>query len=274
MRLLSRLQRPSTPAGTEVLTLPSGVGIRLHRPAGSPGAGPGLLWIHGGGYVIGSPAQDDRFCRRVADELGVTVAAVQYRLAPQHPYPAALEDCYAALSWLADLPVVDPARLAVAGASGGGGLAAALAFWARDRDEVSLAAQLLMYPMIDDRTSARAELADLDIRMWNQDSNAFAWSAYLGGADPAVAVPARREDLAGLAPAWIGVGTNDLFHDEDVAYAERLSAAGVPCELEVIDGVFHGFDLVAPTARVSQQFVDDAIGYLRRMLTQSETAGA
>ncbi|AFM15027.1 esterase/lipase [Mycolicibacterium chubuense NBB4] len=262
VRAASRLMWRQEPDGVEVLTLHSGVQVRLHRPAGSA-PGPALLWIHGGGYVIGDAAQDDVLCRRFARELGATVASVNYRLAPEHPYPTPLEDCYAALSWLATLPSVDPARVAVGGASAGGGLAAALALLARDRNQIPLAAQLLVYPMLDDRTTQRTGLDHPGHRLWNQASNRFGWRAYLGDADPEVAVPARRRDLSGLPLAWIGVGTLDLFHDEDLAYAERLRDAGVRCEVMVVKGAFHGFDGIAPKARVSQSFFDSQCELLR-----------
>jgi acetyl esterase/lipase len=251
------------PDGVEVLTLTSGVGVRLTRPSGGTAPGPALLWLHGGGYVLGSPAQDDALCRHFAEELGATVAAVKYRLAPQHPYPAGLEDAYSALTWLSRLPSVDPTRIAIGGASAGGGLAAALAFLARDRGDVTLAAQLLVYPMLDDRSSVEPGLDHPGHRLWTQGSNKFGWSAYLGKADPAVAVPGRREDLAGLPPAWIGVGSLDLFHNEDLAYAERLRAAGVPCEVEVVDGAFHGFDQIAPKIAVSRAFMASQCASLR-----------
>jgi acetyl esterase/lipase len=254
LRMGTRLMGRKAPEDVEVLTLTSGVGVRLYRPAGASAAGPALLWIHGGGYVIGNAAQDDVLCRRFARELGATVASVDYRLAPEHPYPTSLEDCYSALTWLARLPSVDPARVAVGGASAGGGLAAALALLARDRAEIPVAAQLLVYPMLDDRTVDRDGLDNTGHRLWNQSSNKFGWASYLGGADPDIAVPARREDLSGLPPAWIGVGTLDLFHDEDLAYAERLKAVGVPCEVEVVSGAFHGFDGIASKAAVSQSF--------------------
>lgn len=252
-----------TPAGAEVLTLSSGVRVWLYRPPGVPTPGPALLWIHGGGYVIGSPAQDHAQCRRFAAKLGATVAAVEYRLAPKHPYPAGLEDCYAALTWLAGLPAVDPDRVAIGGASAGGGLAAALALLARERGEVPLAAQLLVYPMLDDR-SVGPEFDRPGHRLWTQESNRFAWSVYLDGADPEVAVPARHQDLSGLPPAWIGVGTLDLFHDEDLVYAERLRAAGVPCDVEVVEGAFHGFDGIAAKTRVAQDFFDSQCATLKR----------
>lgn len=266
IRMVTRLQGRHTPADVEVLTLSSGVGVRLFRPADTEAPGPALLWIHGGGYLIGTAAQDDVLCRRFTRELGVTVASVDYRLAPEHPYPAPLEDCYSALTWLAGLPSVDRARIAIGGASAGGGLAASLALHARDLGEVPPAAQLLVYPMLDDRTVDRDGLDNPGHRLWNQSSNKFGWAAYLADADREVAVPARRQDLGGLPPAWMGVGTLDLFHDEDLAYAERLRAAGVPCELEVVDGAFHGFDGIVPKADVSRAFFDSQCAMLRRAL--------
>jgi acetyl esterase/lipase len=265
MRAAERLMwRRRPPGDIEVLTLPSGVGIRLFRPTGVTRQTPALLWIHGGGYVIGKAAQDDALCRRYAPELGATVASVEYRLAPEHPYPAPVADCYSALQWLVRLPSVDPARVAIGGASAGGGLAAALALLTRDRGEIDLAAQILVYPMLDDRTVDRKDLDNPGHRLWNQSSNKFGWSSYLGDADRELAVPARREDLSGLPPAWLGVGTFDLFHDEDLAYAERLKAAGVPCEVEVVQGAFHGFDGIVPKADVSQSFFDSQCAVLRR----------
>jgi acetyl esterase/lipase len=247
------LQRLGRVHDIEVLTLPSGEGVRLHRPPGHDGPGPAMLWIHGGGYVIGNAAQDDKLCRRFSRRLSITVAAAEYRWAPEHPYPAALEDCYAALKWLAALPAVDPARIAIGGASAGGGLAAALAQLAHDRGEITPVLQLLAYPMLDDRTRSGVKRK---YRLWSERDNRFGWAAYLRGADPDIAVPARRADLTGLPPAWIGVGTLDLFCDEDLAYAERLKAAGVRCEVEVVPGAFHGFDAVIPGAAVSRSFFD------------------
>jgi acetyl esterase/lipase len=264
IRKLSALQQRKRPDGVEVLTLSSGVGVRLHRPVGVDQPGPALLWLHGGGYIIGTAQQDDALCRRFTRELGITVAAVDYRLAPEHPYPAPLEDCYAALTWLAGLPAVDPARVAIGGASAGGGLAAALALLAHDRGEVTPALQLLAYPMLDDRSGSGPD--NPKYRLWSPKSNRFGWKAYLGTADPKVAVPARRDDLGGLPPAWIGVGTNDLFHDEDVDYAGRLTAAGVPCRVEVVNGAFHGFDQMVPKAGVSQSFFASQCASLRTAL--------
>lgn len=266
IRKLERLQKYRAARGVELLTTSDGIDIRLHRPPVNNGPGPALLWIHGGGYVIGTAQQDDRMCRKLAQELGITVAANDYRLAPENPYPASLDDCYAALLWLSRLPAVDPSRIVIGGASAGGGLAAALAFMVRDRGEISPVAQLLVYPMLDDRSAHHTHLDEIEYRLWGRRSNEFGWSAYLGDADPAVAVPARRTDLAGLPPAWIGVGTLDLFHDEDVAYAERLTAAGVPCELEVVQGAFHGFDQIVAKSLVSQDFFNSYATNLRAAL--------
>lgn len=249
--------------GVEALTLTSGKNVRLYRPEGSDGPSAALLWIHGGGYIMGVPKHSDDFCLRLSRRLGITVAAPQYRLAPEHPYPAAVEDCYAALRWLASLPSVDSARLAIAGESGGGGVAAALAFVARDRGDVNPVLQLLSYPMLDDRTVSKPYVAR-HYRLWNERMNRFAWTAYTRGADPDVAVPARRTDLAGLPPAWVGTGTADLFCDEDIAYAQRLRAAGVPCHLEVVDGGFHGFDRVAARTAVARSFFDSQCESLRK----------
>ena len=265
--LLRRLPmaKRSSNDGVDVVDLPLGAGARLYRPTAAAAPTAALLWIHGGGYLLGSPEQDDALCRRYVQRLGIVVAAARYRLAPEHPYPIPLEDCYQVLTWLAGLPGVDADRIAIGGASAGGGLAAALGFLARDRGEVSPVLQVLSYPMLDDRT-VDPELDKPGFRLWNARSNRFGWTSYLGGADPAVAVPARRTDLAGLAPAWLGVGTLDLFCAEDLAYAARLNAAGVECEVHEVPGAFHGFDGLAPKSAVSQAYFDSTCASLRRAL--------
>lgn len=232
-----------------------------------------MLWIHGGGFVIGSPAQDDHLCRGFADALGVTVVAPAYRLAPKAPYPAAIDDLAAALEWVhreAASLNGRPDRLVIAGASAGGGLAAGLTLLARDRGVIPIAAQLLVYPMLDDRTVG-ASIDDRSHRMWSHQSNAFGWKSYLGarfGHDDvdSYAVPARAKDLSKLPPTWIGVGTLDLFHDEDLAYASRLEAAGVPVVREVVPGAFHGFDAIRPRSGVATAFFDAQVAWLREVL--------
>jgi acetyl esterase/lipase len=234
--------------------------VRLHRPPGPRRApGPALLWIHGGGLVMGTAAQDDDLCRKLASDLGLVVGAVDYRRAPEHPFPEPLDDCHDALVWLAARPDVDATRIAIGGASAGGGLAAALALLARARVEVVPAFQLLVYPMLDDRTAARTDIDERHVRLWNNASNRFGWRSYLGVEPGSVGVsslaaPARHGHLEGLPPAWIGVGTLDLFLDEDRAYADRLQRAGVRCEVRVVPGAFHGFDAVRPRAGVSRSF--------------------
>lgn len=259
----ARRRRPSR--DVEIVTLPSGISLRVHRPP-QGGDGSGLLWVHGGGYVLGNAAMDDGWCRRLTRELETTVVAVDYGLAPSHPFPAPLDDCYDALRWTATQPAIDSARIAVAGASAGGGLAAALALLARDRAEIALAAQVLVYPMLDDRTADRHDADAAHRRLWNNSSNRLGWSAYLGGADPSTAVPARRVDLRGLPATWVGVGTLDVLYAESMAYAHRLRAAEVNCELKVVSGGFHGFDAVAPKTAVTADFLRSQREFLHRAL--------
>jgi len=258
VRRLSGLQSKLPSKPVEVRGV-AAVSVRVHRPSSTEKSLPAMLWIHGGGMVMGTAAQDDAICRRFAEDVGIIVAAVEYRLAPEQPFPVPLHDCYDALVWLAQQPDVDSTRIVVGGASAGGGLAAALALLAHERGELRLAFQLLSYPMLDDRTANRFDVDERNLRLWNVKANRFGWESYLGqppgGAGVSgLAAPARFDDLSQLPPAWIGVGTLDLFRDEDVAYADRLRAAGVACELDLVEGAFHGFDLVRPKAGVSQAF--------------------
>lgn len=247
-----------------VVAVNDDVAVRVHRPGGLPARAPALLWIHGGGTIMGSAAQEDRYCRKLSQQADVAVVAVEHRLAPEHPYPTPIEDCYAALQWLHRQPWVDPSRIAVGGASAGGHFAAALAQRAQDRGEVKPAFQLLVYPMLDDRTGADGD--DRKRVMWSGRDNQLAWQWYLAGADPVAAAPARRADLSGLPPAWIGVGTLDLFYRECVDYAERLREAGVPVHEEIAAGAFHAFDLLAPKAPISTAFLASQCRHLRAAL--------
>ncbi|NMD57005.1 alpha/beta hydrolase [Tsukamurella conjunctivitidis] len=262
---------PAPPAAA-----PTGGGVTVRREAVDGGQdvyvytpvepnGGALLWIHGGGTIIGSPEVDHRRCVRIARDNGVVVVSARYRLAPEHPFPAGHDDCFAALRWLHDAAAdlgIDPARVAVGGASAGGGLAAGVAQRAVD-EGVPVAFQLLIYPMLDDRTTIRP--ADhRGALTWTRRSNAFAWDAYLGAGHaarevPAYSAPARRTDLSGLPPAWIGVGELDLFHDEDLDYARRLEAAGVPVELVVEPGMYHAADLFAARTTSMRAFTTAAV---------------
>jgi len=250
------------------------VRVRLYRPANATSAVPALLWMHGGGFVLGDPENDQEHNVALVRDLGLAIAAVDYRLAPRYPFPAPLDDCYAALRWLSAESAslgVRRDRLAVGGASAGAGLAAGLALLAHDRNEVPVAFQLLLYPMLDDRTATRTDIDRSMLRLWDNECNRFGWTSYLrqapGSADvQPYAAPARRLDLSGLPPAWIGVGTCDLFHDEDLLYAQRLQDAGVPCEVRVVDGAYHGFDLLSRDANVARTFRQHYVEALRRTL--------
>lgn len=248
------------------------VRLRVHRRRGLEGDLPCLYWIHGGGYVLGMPEQDDlrfdRWCQRF-DVVGV---AVQYRLAPENPYPAPIEDCYAGLKWVKEHGAelgIDTSRVGIGGPSGGGGLAAALGLVVRDRGEVDIDYQLLIYPMIDDtRTSVTA---NWDVPVWSPESNEFGWRSYLGdlfGTDeiPAHAAPARAKDLSGLPPTFVMVGTLDGFCDEDIEYAQRLNQAGVAVELHVYPGAPHGFEGFAPESQVARQARRDINNWLAARL--------
>jgi acetyl esterase/lipase len=250
------------------------VRVRIYRADDQSSKLAALYWIHGGGYVMGDIDMDDRLMKQMVKRIGCVAASVDYRLAPEHPFPTPVEDCYTGLKWLfahADELGVEPARIAIGGPSGGGGLTAGLGLLARDRKEVQVAYQLLIYPMIDDRNATAAAHAITDPRVWNRESNRLGWKAYLGrdggGADVSpYAAATRATDLSNLPPTYISVGTLDLFVDENIDYAQRLIQAGVPTELHVYPGAFHGFDMFAPSARVSKQFKADRDNALKRAL--------
>ncbi|MCU1413091.1 MAG: alpha/beta hydrolase [Microbacteriaceae bacterium] len=251
------------------------VKLRIYRPKNLKPGSPGMFWMNGGGFVGGTLEQDDRTNREFARQLGITVVAVRYRVAPEHPSPAALDDAYAGLLWMsrsAKERGIDPTRIAIAGASAGGGLAAALVLRAHDLGEVTVAFQLLVYPMLDDRTVIRTDHDTRGARVWQAQDNRYGWTSYLGvepgsdGVSP-YAAPARRENLSGLPPAWIGVGTLDVFHDEDVEYARRLTEAGVSCELVIVPGAFHGFDVLFRKKPVGKAFWHSKVNALRRGLS-------
>ncbi len=253
------------------------VRVLVYLPKGSPRPLPALLWIHGGGYVIGSADEDDMTVKAMVSAVGCAAVSVDYRLSPETPHPGPVEDCYAALKWLhanASELGVDTGRIAIGGASAGGGLAAGLVLLTRDRGEVPLAFQLLIYPMLDDRTVTTADPHPYTGEfIWTHDDNRFGWTALLGqepgGASVSpYAAAARAECVAGLPPTFISVGALDLFLDEDMEYARRLLRAGVPTELHIYPGAYHGFDLFVPEAQVTQAYERDVLGALRRALAQ------
>jgi acetyl esterase/lipase len=257
------------------------VRVLVYRPT-STRAGervPAVLHAHGGGYVIGKPEISDARNRRLAADIGCVVVSVDYRLAPETPFPGPVEDCYTGLLWLhahADALAVDATRIAVKGESAGGGLAAAVALLARDRQKVAVCFQHLVYPMIDDRTGSLGEPNPHPYAgefVWTPAANRFGWQATLGrearqGDDVCpYCAPARAPDLTGLPATFLQVGALDLFVDENLEYARRLLRAGVPTELRVYPGAFHGFDMVAiPGSRVQAAFFRDAHEALCRAL--------
>lgn len=247
------------------------VRVNLFRPDGAAGFRPAILHIHGGGYVLGTADMTNAANAATALKLDCVIASVDYRLAPETPFPGPLDDCYAALRWLhasaAELGV-DPQRIAIAGESAGAGIAAGLGLMARDRGDAPICFQCLVYPMLDDRTNAHNTAPYAGEFVWNAKSNQFGWSAYLGrapgGADvSAYAAPARAPDLSRLPPAFINCGALDLFADEDIAYARRLMHAGVATELHIYPGAFHGFPL-APGTHLAAIAERDRIDALRR----------
>lgn len=235
------------------------VAVRIHRvarPSGVPVAG--LVWFHGGGYIRGTYDADARFLEDLVERNKCVAVSVEYRLAPETPYPGPLNDCFAGIRFLfenAEELGVDPTRLVVGGCSAGAGLAAACALRARTED-IPLMHQHLIYPMLDDTQTTPSSTWDR-LAVWPREMTAFAWQCYLGdlygtGRVPAFAAPARAADLSGLPSTYIHVGSLDGFLHEDLQYASRLTAAGVPTELHVFPMVPHAFEQVAPDARVSK----------------------
>lgn len=251
------------------------VRVRVYTPSGSEGLLPGLVYFHGGGFVLGSLELYHSEALRIAAEVGAVVVSAEYRLAPENPFPAGVEDCYAALVWTAKNAAelgVDPARLGIGGESAGGGLTAAVALMARDRGGPELCLQYLGIPELDDRLETPSMRAYTDTPLWNRPNAETSWDYYLGapglrgGADVSpYAAPARAEDLAGLPPAFVSVCEFDPLRDEGIAYAQRLVQAGVPTELHLYPGTFHGSALIGAAA-VTQKMVADVLDALRRGL--------
>ncbi|HEY0261248.1 MAG TPA: alpha/beta hydrolase [Lacisediminihabitans sp.] len=247
--------------------------IRLYRPDERIGDG-ALLWIHGGGLLFGDARQDEVLCAETAHELGIPVVSANYRFAPDHPFPAPLDDVRAAWAWLqahaAELGV-DPARIVVGGESAGAGLAASLVQRVHDEGGTQPLAQWLFAPMIDDRTAADESLDAIEHWVWNNRANRFGWSGYLGTAfgqaeAPAYAAAARRVELSGLPRTYIAVGDIELFYAEDVDYARRLERAGAEVVLDVVPGAPHGFENWARDTEPAKALLLRARAWLRDAL--------
>ena len=263
---------------TEDRTVPGHPGdpdvpIRIYRRRdATEGLRPGLFEIHGGGFIMGTIEMMDPWCQAMAAHLDAVIVSVGYRLAPEHPFPAAVEDCHAALSWMAanagELDI-DPARIAIAGQSAGGGLAAATALLARDRGGPDLCFQLLEIPELDDRLETASMRQFTDTPLWNRPNAVWSWRHYLGDAHGGevspYAAPARATDLTGLPPAYVSTMEFDPLRDEGILYAMKLMQAGVPVELHAFPGTFHGSALVGDAA-VSRRSGAEALGALARHL--------
>lgn len=280
-RLLTRallplmLPRTKTPAGIKIeqVKTPSGVPLRVYTPTGTKTRA-AMVYIHGGGMMIGAPKMDDALLSSTALELDIVIVSPDYRLAPEHPYPAPVDDCHEAWNWLIENSSrkdIDKSRIAIGGESAGGGLAAGLVLRLNDEGGRKPLAQWLFCPMLDDRTALNRSLDDLDHFVWNNKMNLVGWSSYVGEAIgtekvSAYAAPARRTDFMGLPKAWIGVGDLDLFFEENKKYAENLSAAGVSCELDVVADAPHSFQGLAPDSDLAKAYMKRAKEWLRKAL--------
>jgi acetyl esterase/lipase len=248
------------------------LGVRIYRPSDSGSDHPAIVMIHGGGMIMGSAEGEDVTATALCESIGAVVVSVDYRLAPENPHPAPVEDCYAAWTWVTshtDELGIDSARIALYGESAGGGLALGTALMVRDRGGVTPTLVAAIYPMLDDSNSTPSSHEVIDVGVWDRAVHIEAWNLYLGGSDvDHYAAPARATDLSGLAPTYMDVGTVDLLRDETVQFAQRLLAAGVPCELHVWPGAYHGSEFFAAEAPLSQRIVYERLSALRRALVR------
>jgi acetyl esterase/lipase len=269
------LPQPKLPAGVKIewFKTSSGQKLRVYKPAGNKTRA-AMLYMHGGGMMIGFPSMDDALLASTALELDIVIVSPEYRLAPEHPYPAAIDDCNEAWHWIlsnAEALAIDTKRIAIGGESAGGGLAAGSVLRIHDEGGIQPIAQWLFCPMLDDRTALDRSLDEVNHFIWDNKLNIAGWTSYLGsqiGADDvsAYAAPARRKAVKGLPKAWIGVGDIELFYEEDRKYAEALKSAGVDCQLDVVEGGPHAFEGLAPKAQVSIEYIARAKAWLKKAL--------
>jgi acetyl esterase/lipase len=262
-----RLERRSVPGPDGAPDVP----VLIYTPEAAEAELPAVVYIHGGGFVLGDAESDMVLPAQLAAEAGALVVSVDYRLAPEHPFPAPVEDCFAALQWTAKNAGalrIDPARIAVGGVSAGAGLAAAVALMARDRGGPELCFQMLDIPEVDDRLETPSMRAFTDTPLWNLPNAVQSWRHYLGPRDQdqpvsPYAAPARAADLSGLPPAYVSVCWFDPLRDEGIAYAQRLAQHGVPTELHLFPGTFHGSSGSVPLAGVSLRMRAELVDAVR-----------
>ena len=247
--------------------------VRIYKPTGVSGGLPGIFFIHGGGMIMGSIETENHKAAMLCETIQSIVVSVEYRLAPENPHPAQVQDCYEALVWMSKNAAelgFDADRLAIVGGSAGGGLAIATALMARDQEFPKLSFQMANYPMIDDRNETPSSKEITDVGIWDRKANIEAWDWYLGGKNAdEYAAPARAKDLSGLPPTFIDVGELDLFRDEDIEFAKRLLQAGVTTELHVYPGAYHASESFAPEAELSKQIWTKRIEALKRALNSN-----
>jgi acetyl esterase len=249
------------------------VRVRIYRPKGSTGERlPCLVYMHGGGFVLGDLEMEHPRCQRIAGDVRCTVVAVDFRLAPENPFPSGLEDCYLAVCWVAENAGrlgINSERLAVGGCSTGATLAAALALMARDRGGPALCFQFLLYPALDDRLDTASMHAFKAIPGGDRTGAELMWRYYLSGHTgevPYLAAPARARDLAGLPPTYLMANDIDVCRDEAMDYAARLQAAHVPTELHCYSGTFHAFEMMVRSADISLKAVEQQLYVLKRAM--------
>jgi acetyl esterase/lipase len=256
----------------------SGIPIRIYSPVSMCDNLPVLLWFHGGGFILGNIDTDDHWCATIAHEVQCVVISVDYRLAPEHPFPAGVNDCYAALLWLVSCAKnlkINKAMIAVGGVSAGGNMAASVALMTRDRKGPKLAFQFLVYPCLDDRHTTPSSLSVTNKRVWHRNMSLKAWEAYLGeafqGEVSCYAAPSRARDLANLPPAYITAAELDLLRDEDIEYASKLMLAGVSTELHVFPRVIHGFEFFFQDTNLSKKTRSEYLEVLKKAFAKQDS---
>ena len=262
---------PNVEISSHVAPGPGGdLDVRIYSPKNASKPAPGVVYIHGGGMIMGGLDGEDGTCQMMADRLGAVIASVDYRKAPENPYPAAPEDCFAAASWVFENAAelgIDKENIGIYGQSAGGGLALAVALMARDRGGPNFAYMVPIYPMIDDRNESESSKLITDVGIWDRAGSIEAWGWYLGGREAdQYAAPARAKNLSGLPPAYIDVGELDMFRDEDIDFAKRLSEAGVRVEFHLWPGAYHASEVFAPEAELSQHIWDTRVAAIKRLI--------